>query len=97
MKLFPHYNGAVAEAYKCIKFKNGLHHQIKQDIGYKHILWFPELVKKCRIYDEDKRGWSTHYKSLSEERGRQLNHGKLYSSPADRGKQNVSEGKKPSG
>lgn len=40
---------------------------------------------------------SAHYKSLHEKRGKQLNLGKLYSAPADKGKQKVSEGNKPSG
>lgn len=40
MKFCPHYNGAAAEASKCIKFENGLHPKIKQGIGYQHILQF---------------------------------------------------------
>lgn len=34
VKFYPYYNGAAAEASKCIKFENGLHHEIKQGIGY---------------------------------------------------------------
>lgn len=97
MKLCPHYNGAAAEASKYIKFESGLRPKIKQGIGYQQIFQFSKLVNKCRIYDEDNRARSTHYKSLGEKRGKQLNHGKLYNASADKGKHKVSEGKKPSG
>lgn len=33
-KLHPHYIEATAEFSKCIKFENGLHPEIKQEIGY---------------------------------------------------------------
>ncbi|XP_050918724.1 uncharacterized protein LOC127136175 [Lathyrus oleraceus] len=46
VKLFPHYNGAVIEASKCIKFENGLHPEIKRDIGYQQTCQLPELVSK---------------------------------------------------
>lgn len=72
MKSFPHYKCVAAEAYKCINFENGLHPEIKKGIGYQHIFRFPELVNKCRIYDEDNRAPSAHYKSLSGKRGSSL-------------------------
>ena len=34
MKLYPHYNGVVMEGSKCIKFENGMRHEIKKDIDY---------------------------------------------------------------
>ncbi|XP_050897693.1 serine/arginine-rich splicing factor RS2Z32-like [Lathyrus oleraceus] len=49
-----------------------------------------------RIYDKDSRAQSVHYKSLSEKRGKQLNHGKLYNVPFDKGKQRISYGRRPS-
>lgn len=97
VKFFPYFNGAVAEASKCIKFENGLHPEIKRDIGYQQTCQLPELVNKCRIYDEDNRVRSSHYKSLSDKRGNQLNPEKLYSALNVKGKQKVSKGKKPSG
>ncbi|XP_050896653.1 uncharacterized protein LOC127103436 [Lathyrus oleraceus] len=86
VKLCPHYNDTAAEVSKCIKFKNGLRPEIKQGIGYRQILRFPELVKKCRIYDKDNKARSAHYKSLSEKMGKQLDHGKSYIILADKGK-----------
>lgn len=38
---------------------------------------------------------SAYYKSLSEKMGKQLNRGKPYSASADKGKQKISDGKKP--
>ncbi|XP_050889553.1 uncharacterized protein LOC127094821 [Lathyrus oleraceus] len=87
-EICPHYNGAAAGASKCIKFENGLRHEIKQGIGYQHIHRFWELVNKCRIYDEDNSARSAHYKSLSEKSEKQLNYGKLYA-PLDKGKHKV--------
>ncbi|XP_050878491.1 uncharacterized protein LOC127082300 [Lathyrus oleraceus] len=65
----PYNIDAAIEVSKCIKLENGLLPEIKQAIRYQHILRFPELVKNCRIYDEDGRARSTHYKSLSKKRG----------------------------
>lgn len=96
MKLCTYYNDAAAEVSKCIKFENKLHHEIKQGIKYQQIHWFPELVNKCRIYYEDNRAQPAHYKSLSEKRGKQLNHGKSYSVPVDKGKQRISDSRRPS-
>ena len=69
MKFCPHYNGAVVEEFKCIKFENELRPEIKQGVGYQEIIRFPTLVNKCRIYDEDCRARSAHYKSVSERKG----------------------------
>ncbi|XP_050898345.1 uncharacterized protein LOC127105222 [Lathyrus oleraceus] len=57
---------------------------------------FPELVNKCRIYDEESRVWSAHYKRLSEKRGKHLNRGNSYSVPVDKGKHIISYGRRPS-
>ena len=66
MKFCPKYNGAAVEGLKCIKFEKVMRPEIKQGIGYREIHRFPILVNKCRIYDEDCRARSTHYKSISE-------------------------------
>ncbi|XP_050875621.1 uncharacterized protein LOC127079257 [Lathyrus oleraceus] len=92
----PHYNDAIAEVSKCIKFENWLCPKIKQGIRYREIRRFLELVNKCIIYDEDSRVRSSHYKSLSEKRGRRLNCEKLYSVLADKGKQRILDGRRPS-
>ncbi|XP_050896740.1 uncharacterized protein LOC127103528 [Lathyrus oleraceus] len=97
VKFCPYYNGVATKASKCFKFENGLCPEIKQGLGYQQIWWFLELVNKCRIYNEDIRAWSSHYKSMNEKTGKQLNRGKLYSSIADKGKHKVSQGKNPSG
>ncbi|XP_050892138.1 uncharacterized protein LOC127097682 [Lathyrus oleraceus] len=72
VKFYPHYNGLVVKGSKCIKFESGLRPEIKQGIG---------------IYDEDNKARSTHYKSMSERRGKNQYYGKSYSALADRGKQ----------
>lgn len=54
-------------------------------------------MNKCRIYDEDSRACSPYYKTLSERKGKNQYHGKLYSTPADKGMQRVSDEKRPSG
>lgn len=53
----------------CIKFENGLRPEIKQGIVYQDICRFPTLLNKCRIYDEDCKARSAHYKSISERKG----------------------------
>ncbi|XP_050909624.1 uncharacterized protein LOC127123449 [Lathyrus oleraceus] len=59
---------------------------------------FPELVNNFRIYEDDGKARSTHYKGLSKRRGKHnLNCGKPYSAIADKGKQRVADGKRPSG
>lgn len=52
-------------------------------------------MNKCIIYDEGSRAQSTHYKSLSEKRGKQLNRGKSYSVLDDKGKHRISDGRRP--
>ncbi|XP_058747129.1 uncharacterized protein LOC131620127 [Vicia villosa] len=64
IKYCPHYNTANAERSKCLKFVNGLRHDIKKDIGYQQITHFTKLVNKSRIYDEDSRESASLYKSL---------------------------------
>ncbi|XP_050908397.1 uncharacterized protein LOC127122025 [Lathyrus oleraceus] len=96
-KFYPHYSETTAEFLKCIKFENGLRPEIKQAIGYQHIRRFPELVNNCRIYEDDSKARSTHYKGLSERRGKQnMNSGKRYNAPADKGKQISTDGKRSS-
>ncbi|XP_058750263.1 uncharacterized protein LOC131623281 [Vicia villosa] len=94
-KFYPHYDEATAEFYKCIKFENSLRPEIKRAIKYKKICKFLELVDSCRIYEEDNKA---HYKSMSERRGKQhQNRGKRYTSPANKGKLRVVDGKNSSG
>ncbi|XP_050877181.1 uncharacterized protein LOC127080941 [Lathyrus oleraceus] len=97
-KFYPIYSDATAEFSKFIKFNNGLRPKIKQVIGYQQTRRFLELVNNCRIYEDDSKAQSAHYKGLSERRGKHnLNYGKLYSSSPDKGKQRVADGKRPSG
>ncbi|XP_050886322.1 uncharacterized protein LOC127091682 [Lathyrus oleraceus] len=87
VKFHPHYSEVTVELLKCIKLKNGLHPKIKQVIGYQQTRRFPELVNNCRNYEDDSKAQSAYYKGLSERRGKQnLNYGKPYSAPANRGK-----------
>ncbi|XP_058757900.1 uncharacterized protein LOC131631138 [Vicia villosa] len=97
VKYCPHYNTDAAMRSKCIKFENGLRPEIKQGIGYQKIRNYPELVNRCRIYDEDNKARIAHYKTLSDKRGKQRHGGTPYSAPADKGKQKAIVGKKPSG
>ncbi|XP_058769561.1 uncharacterized protein LOC131643369 [Vicia villosa] len=46
IKYCPHYNIMNAERSKCLKFLNGLRHDIKKAIGYQHITRFAKLVNK---------------------------------------------------
>ena len=77
-----------------MKFENGLRSEIKRAIGYQHICKFHALMNGCRIYEEDTK---SHYKMVSDKRGKQQNRGKPYSAPAGKGKLKAKEGKKPSG
>ncbi|XP_050890621.1 uncharacterized protein LOC127096038 [Lathyrus oleraceus] len=87
-KLYPHYSEVTTEFSKCIKFENSLCPEIKQVIGYQQIKRFPELVNNCRIYEDDSKAQSAHYIGLSERKGKKnLNLGKPYNAPADKGKQ----------
>jgi hypothetical protein len=90
IKYCPHYNTANAERSKCLKFVNGLRHDIKKAIGYQQITRFTELVNKSRIYDEDSRESASVYKSL---KGKNQDRGKPY----DDKRRQSSVGKKPSG
>ena len=82
-KFYPPYSEATAEFLKCVKFDNDLHPEIR----YQQIRRFPELVNRCRIYEDDSKAQSAHYKGLSERRGNHnLNCGKPYSALADKGK-----------
>ena len=71
VKFYPHYSEVTAEFLKCIKFENGLRLEIKWAIGYQQIRVFSELVDNCRIYEEDRKSHSAHYKSLNEKRRKQ--------------------------
>ncbi|XP_058746761.1 uncharacterized protein LOC131619712 [Vicia villosa] len=97
VKYCPHYNNLAAEVSKCIKFENGLRPKIKQGVGYLEIRQFNILVNNCRIYDQDTRVKSSFYKSYNEKKGKNQDHEKPYSTLADKGKQRVSDEKKPSG
>lgn len=55
------------------------------------------LVNKCRIYDEDNHTISSHYKSVSDKRNGNLNHGKPYGAPSVKGKQKDIDKKRPTG
>ncbi|XP_050908648.1 uncharacterized protein LOC127122339 [Lathyrus oleraceus] len=65
---------------------------------------FEELVKLYPHYNDAyaevskciNKARPANYKSLSEKRGKSLNSGKLYSVPADKGKQKISYGRRPS-
>ena len=49
------------------------------------------LVNKCRIYDEDNRPRSTHYKSFSGKKWKDHNRVKLYNASAEKGKQKADQ------
>ncbi|XP_050910061.1 uncharacterized protein LOC127123928 [Lathyrus oleraceus] len=97
VKFCSYYNRVDAKTSKCLKFENGLRLEIKQGIGYQHIRRYVELVNKSRIYNEDNRARSAYYKSHSEKKGKGQFRGKPYVTPADKGKQKASDGKKTSG
>lgn len=67
-----------------MKFESGLHPKIKKFIGYQEIFRFLILEKKCRIYDEDSKARSTHYKSVKSQKNEKFgnqNHSKSYVIP----------------
>ena len=97
VKFYPHYNDLAAEVSKCIKFENRLRPEIKQGIGYLHICQFPELVNKCRIFDQDSRDKASYFKNYNEKKGKNQDRGKSYAAPADKGRQRAYDKKKPSG
>lgn len=63
---------------KCINFESDLHSEIKLFIGYQEICHFSVLANKCKIYDEDGRSKSAHYKSVSEKKNENYNCDKPY-------------------
>ncbi|XP_050918423.1 uncharacterized protein LOC127135833 [Lathyrus oleraceus] len=83
-KYYPYYNGVNAEGSKCVNFENGLLPEIKQFIESQEICCFSVLVNKCRIYDEDNKARSTHYKSAYEKRSTNKNCGKPYVKPSSK-------------
>ncbi|XP_050896384.1 uncharacterized protein LOC127103147 [Lathyrus oleraceus] len=70
VKYFPHYNKVVAKGSMCINFESGIRPKIKQVVGYQEIDRFCMLVNKCIIYDKYNITQSTHYKSISERKGK---------------------------
>ncbi|XP_058747219.1 uncharacterized protein LOC131620235 [Vicia villosa] len=54
---------------KCLKFVNGLRPDIKKAIGYQQITRFAKLINKSRIYDEDSRESTSHYKAMNDKKG----------------------------
>ncbi|XP_050889210.1 uncharacterized protein LOC127094413 [Lathyrus oleraceus] len=95
---FLELNEVTNEFSKCVKFENCLHPEIKYAIRYQQIRRFPELVNRCRIYEDDSKARSAHYKGLSERRGKQnMNRRKPYSAPDNKGKQRAVDGNRPSG
>ncbi|MCI57702.1 GRAS family transcription factor, partial [Trifolium medium] len=60
----PHYNTVEAEEDKCVKFESGLPPDIKHIIGFAEIRYFPTLVAKSRICDEDGKAKSNFYKAM---------------------------------
>jgi hypothetical protein len=90
----PYINAAEAEVSKCLKFENGLHPEIKQFIGYQQIRQFSLLVTACRIYEDDSKPRTSHYKAVSEKNGRDQSRGKPYNIPTDKEKQKKGTGEK---
>lgn len=85
-RFYPHYNGMETERSKCVKFESGLRSKIKQFISYQEIHHFSVLVNKYKIYDEDIRARSAHYKSASEKESGNQTYGKPYMAPVNKGK-----------
>ncbi|XP_024628721.1 zinc finger protein GIS2-like [Medicago truncatula] len=72
------------------KVENGLRLEIKQFIGYQQIRQFSSLVTACRIYEDDSKARTNHYKISSDRRSREHSRSKPYSSvPANKGKQKL--------
>ncbi|XP_050916310.1 uncharacterized protein LOC127131432 [Lathyrus oleraceus] len=86
LRFCPHYNGLEDDGLKCVKFESGLCLEIKQLIGYQEINQFLVLVNKCRIYDEDSRAISAHYKSDTDKKSESRYYGKPYVTSVDKGK-----------
>ncbi|XP_058761086.1 uncharacterized protein LOC131634434 [Vicia villosa] len=92
VEALPMLAGAIGS--KCLKFVNGLGHDIKKAISYQQITSFTELVNKNQIYDKDSRESASHYKSFNDGKGKGQYHGKPYD---DKKKQKSGYGRKPSG
>jgi len=88
-KFCPYINAVGAEVSKCLKFENGLCPEIKQFIGYQQIRQFSMLVTSCRIYEGDRKVTCSHYKAVSEKKGRVLSRGKPYNILVDKEKHNL--------
>ncbi|KEH29344.1 hypothetical protein MTR_4g035700 [Medicago truncatula] len=83
----PYINAAYARVSKCLKFQNGLRPEIKRFIGYQQIHQFSLLATTCRIYEDDNKARTSHYKAVGEKRGRDQSRGKPYNIPAERERQ----------
>jgi len=83
-RFFPYINAVGAEVSKCLKFENGLRPEIKQFIGHQQIHQFSLLVTTCWIYEDQSKGRASHYKAVSEKKGRDLSRGKPYNIPIDK-------------
>ncbi|XP_045802491.1 zinc finger CCHC domain-containing protein 9-like [Trifolium pratense] len=95
----PHYNNVENERSKCVKFENGLQPEIKAGIGYQELRQFATLVNKSRIYEEDNKAKSNHYKALSDKKNAGQNRSKPYDKPKvdQEGKQKTTDGHDTSG
>ena len=51
----------------------------------------------CRIYEQDSKARSTHYKSVNERKGKHPFCGNPYVAPTDKGKQRANFDRRPSG
>ncbi|MCI55418.1 cellular nucleic acid-binding protein, partial [Trifolium medium] len=61
-----YYNTPEAEYDKCVKFESGLRLEVKHLIVFSEIRYFPTLVNKSRICDEDGRAKVNHYKAVND-------------------------------
>ncbi|XP_050918901.1 uncharacterized protein LOC127136385 [Lathyrus oleraceus] len=87
----PNYGGNDEFRHLGKKF---LRKYFPKDVRGKKEIEFLEL----KIYEEDSKAQSAHYKGQSKRKGKQnLNRGKPYNALADKGKQRVVGGKRPSG
>lgn len=86
MKLCLHYNKVAAEGSKCTKFEKGCVPRSNNLLVTRRSVAFYVLVNNCRIYDEDNNARSTHYKSISEKKGKRRFLGKSYVTLADKWK-----------
>lgn len=84
-----------------MKFENGLHREIKLYIGYLEIRQFSLLDNNCRIYEEDSKETTNHYKIAIKKKGKNQDRGKPYQVSVDKEKQKFKQeaagGKETSG